>query len=60
MNVVKARNVCIIEIVTKGDKDVRKNTNEVIEIPQTIASFASLFSVLPLHLLSYHVAIKKG
>lgn len=60
MKEVKARNGRILAVVTEGDKDVREIADEVIEIPQTIAPFAPLLSVLPLQLLSYHVAIKKG
>ena len=47
-------------MVTEGDMDVREIADEIIEIPQTIGPFAPLLSVIPLQLLSYHVAVKKG
>ena len=50
----------ILAVVTEGDIDVREIADEVIEIPQTIGPFAPLLSVIPLQLLSYHVAVKKG
>ena len=33
---------------------------EVIEVTETIAPLAPLLSVIPLQLLSYHVAVAKG
>ena len=60
MKEVKARNGRILAVVTEGDMDVREIADEVIEIPQTIGPFAPLLSVIPLQLLSYHVAVKKG
>ena len=60
MKEVKARNGRILAVVTEGDMDVREIADEIIEIPQTIGPFAPLLSVIPLQLLSYHVAVKKG
>lgn len=60
MKEVKARNGRILAVVTEGDMDVREIADEIIEIPETIAPFAPLLSVIPLQLLSYHVAVKKG
>ena len=34
--------------------------DEVIEVPHTLACLAPLLSVIPLQLLSYHVAVAKG
>ncbi|MDR4931310.1 glutamine--fructose-6-phosphate transaminase (isomerizing) [Segatella bryantii] len=60
MKEVKARNGRILAVVTEGDQDVKEIADEIIEIPETIAPFAPLLSVIPLQLLSYHVAVKKG
>ena len=57
---VKARNGRILAIVTEGDEAVRKIAEEVIEVPPTLPAVAPLLSVLPLQLLSYHVAVFKG
>lgn len=50
----------VIAIVTEGDEDVAKMVDEVIEVPHTLECLAPLLSVIPLQLLSYHVAVVKG
>ena len=60
MQEVISRNGRILAIVTEGDEQVRNMVEEVIEVPQTIACLAPLLSVIPLQLLSYHVAVAKG
>lgn len=60
MQEVISRNGRILAIVTEGDEQVRNMVEEVIQVPQTIACLAPLLSVIPLQLLSYHVAVAKG
>lgn len=60
MQEVISRNGRILAIVTEGDEQVRNMVDEVIEVPETIACLAPLLSVIPLQLLSYHVAVAKG
>lgn len=60
MQEVISRQGHIIAIVTEGDEEIKKMVDEVIEIPSTIACLAPLLSVIPLQLLSYHVAVAKG
>lgn len=60
MQEVISRKGKILAIVTEGDEQVKNMVNEVIEIPETIACLAPLLSVIPLQLLSYHVAVSKG
>jgi glucosamine--fructose-6-phosphate aminotransferase (isomerizing) len=57
---VKARNGNIIGIVTKGDENVREMAEHVIEIPETDEFLDPLISVIPLQLLSYHIAVMRG
>ncbi|RLC52985.1 MAG: glutamine--fructose-6-phosphate transaminase (isomerizing) [Candidatus Cloacimonadota bacterium] len=57
---VKARNGKIITIATEGDKVVKKFSEHVIYIPETMHILQPLLSVIPLQLLSYHVADLKG
>ena len=57
---VKARNGNIIGIVTKGDEAVRAICEHVIEIPETDEFLDPLISVIPLQLLSYHIAVMRG
>ena len=60
MQEVISRHGHIIAIVTEGDEEVKKMVDEVIEIPQTLNSLVPLLSVIPLQLLSYHIAVAKG
>jgi glucosamine--fructose-6-phosphate aminotransferase (isomerizing) len=57
---VKARKGKIIAIVTEGDKVVKELSDYVIEIPKCDDSLVPLISVIPLQLLSYHVAVMRG
>ena len=57
---VKARKGKIISIVTKGDTTVKELSDFCLEIPDTEECFVPILSVIPLQLLSYHIAIAKG
>ncbi len=57
---VKARKGKIIAVVTSGDHDVKGMADHVIEIPETDESLVPLVSVVPLQLLSYHIAVMRG
>ncbi len=59
MQEVLSRRGRIFAIVTEGDEQVRKMCAEVMEVPATLACLAPLLSVIPLQLLSYHVAVAK-
>jgi len=56
---VKARKGKIIAIVTEGDVTVKEIADHVIEIPEVIGPLAPLLSVIPLQLLSYHIAVMR-
>ncbi len=60
MQEVISRQGRIIAIVTEGDEQVKNMVDDVIEIPTTLACLVPLLSVVPLQLLSYHVAVAKG
>ncbi len=57
---VKARKGKIIAIVTEGDTVVKGLADHVIEIPETPDALAPLLSVVPLQLISYHIAVMRG
>ncbi|MHA7129477.1 glutamine--fructose-6-phosphate transaminase (isomerizing) [Algoriphagus namhaensis] len=57
---VKARKGKIIAVVTEGDTTVREMADHVIEIPKTHEAFNPLVAVVPLQLLSYHIAVMRG
>lgn len=57
---VKARKGKVIAIVTKGDALIPKMAEHVIEVPQTDEALMPMVSVIPLQLLSYHIAVLRG
>jgi glucosamine--fructose-6-phosphate aminotransferase (isomerizing) len=57
---VVSRKGRVLAIVTEGDEEVKRMVENVIEIPQTLNCLVPLLSVIPLQLLSYHVACAKG
>jgi glucosamine--fructose-6-phosphate aminotransferase (isomerizing) len=57
---VVSRKGRVLAIVTEGDEEVKRMVENVIEIPQTLNYLVPLLSVIPLQLLSYHVACAKG
>ena len=57
---VKARKGVVIAIVTEGDKEIAKIADYTIPIPDTEETFTPLLSVVPLQLLSYHIAVMRG
>lgn len=57
---VKARKGKVIAIVTEGDTIVKEIADHTIEIPASPEAFVPLLAVVPLQLLSYHVAVMRG
>ncbi len=57
---VKARNGIVIAVVTKGDTHIRKIADYVLEIPEANELVTPLLAVIPLQLLSYHIAVLRG
>ena len=57
---VKARKGIVIAIVSKGDVDVKAMADYTIEIPEIDESLIPFLSVIPLQLLSYHIAVLRG
>lgn len=57
---VRARKGKVTAVVTSGDKEVREMADFTIEIPETDEFLVPLISVIPLQLLSYHIAVMRG
>ncbi|KAA3623170.1 MAG: glutamine--fructose-6-phosphate transaminase (isomerizing), partial [Bacteroidetes bacterium] len=57
---VKARKGYVVAIVTEGDEAISKIADHTIEIPDTLEPLTPLLSVIPLQLLSYHIAVMRG
>ncbi len=57
---VKARDGIVISIITEGDRLAREASDHVIEIPSTPELLAPILEILPLQLLAYHIAVRRG
>ncbi|MEQ9659196.1 SIS domain-containing protein, partial [Fulvivirga sp.] len=57
---VKARKGKVIAVVTEGDVLIPKMAEYVIEVPKTDEALMPMVSVIPLQLLSYHIAVMRG
>jgi len=57
---VKARGGRIIAIATENDNGIDSLVDYTIKIPSTIRMLMPILTVIPLQLLAYHIAVKKG
>lgn len=57
---VKARKGQVIAVVTEGDTEIVGMADHVIEVPAAHEALMPLISVIPLQLLSYHIAVMRG
>jgi glutamine---fructose-6-phosphate transaminase (isomerizing) len=57
---VKARDGIVIALVTEGDRLARENANHAIEIPPAPDLISPILEIVPLQLLAYHIAVRRG
>jgi glucosamine--fructose-6-phosphate aminotransferase (isomerizing) len=57
---VKARDGIVISVVTEGDRLAREASDHVIELPPAPELMATMLEIVPLQLLAYHIAIRRG
>lgn len=57
---VKARKGVVIAIVSEGDKIIEAMADHVLEIPEVREELSALLTVIPLQLLSYHIAVLRS
>jgi glucosamine--fructose-6-phosphate aminotransferase (isomerizing) len=57
---IHSRQGKIIAIASEGDDKIKELTKEVIYIPRVDEFFSPLIVALPLQLLAYHIAVKRG
>jgi len=57
---VRARKGRVIAVVTEGDTHIRNMAEYTIEVPATHEALMPLLTVIPLQLLSYHIAVMRG
>jgi glucosamine--fructose-6-phosphate aminotransferase (isomerizing) len=57
---VKARDGIVISIVTNGDHLAREASDHIIELPPAPELLVPLLEIIPLQLLAYHIAVRRG
>ena len=57
---VKARDGIVISVVTEGDHLARESSDHTIEIPHAPELLAPILEIVPLQLLAYHIAVRRG
>jgi glucosamine--fructose-6-phosphate aminotransferase (isomerizing) len=57
---VKARGGHVLAVVTEGDGALSKLADHTIEVPETLDLLTPVLTVLPLQLLAYYIAVRRG
>jgi glucosamine--fructose-6-phosphate aminotransferase (isomerizing) len=57
---VKARSGIVIAVVNEGDQIISKMADYVLEVPGSDFAVAPIITVVPLQLLSYHIAVMRN
>jgi len=57
---VKAREGIVISVLTEGDTMSASASDHVIEIPKASDLLSPILSIIPLQLLAYHIAVRRG
>jgi glucosamine--fructose-6-phosphate aminotransferase (isomerizing) len=57
---VQARDGIVISVVSEGDTIARQASDYVIEIPAAPELLSPILEIIPLQLLAYHIAVRRG
>jgi glucosamine--fructose-6-phosphate aminotransferase (isomerizing) len=57
---VKARDGIVIAVVSEGDKLAKESATHTIEIPAAPDLLSPILEVVPLQMLAYHIAVRRG
>ena len=57
---VKARGGIVIAVACEGDNLITEKADELVFIPKTSESLSPILAVIPLQLLAYYIALKRG
>jgi glucosamine--fructose-6-phosphate aminotransferase (isomerizing) len=57
---VKSRDGIAIVVTTREDAEIRDLADEVLVLPESIPELQPILSVVPLQLLAYHIAVRRG
>ena len=57
---VKARSGQVIALATEGDEEIKEAADHVIYIPAAPEELLPILEIVPLQLLAYHIAVRRG
>ena len=57
---VKAREGVVISVLTEGDRMSADVSDHVIHVPEPSDLLSPILAVIPLQLLAYHIAVRRG
>jgi glucosamine--fructose-6-phosphate aminotransferase (isomerizing) len=57
---VKARGGIVIALATEGDEEIAAKADHVLTVPETLPLLSPVVNVIPLQLLAYHLAVRRG
>jgi len=57
---VKARGGIVIALATEGDEAIQDKADYVLRVPPTPYLLSPVVNVIPLQLLAYHIAVRRG
>jgi glucosamine--fructose-6-phosphate aminotransferase (isomerizing) len=57
---VKARSGQVIALATEGDEEIKDAADHVLYIPPAPEELAPILEIVPLQLLAYHIAVRRG
>jgi len=57
---VKARSGKVIALATEGDDEIAESADHVIYIPPAPEELSAILEIIPLQLLAYHIAVRRG
>ena len=57
---VKARSGNVIALATEGDEEIKEAADHVIYIPPAPEELLPILEIMPLQLLAYHIAVRRG
>jgi glucosamine--fructose-6-phosphate aminotransferase (isomerizing) len=57
---VKARGGIVVALATEGDEDIASKADHVLYVPPTPPLLSPVINVIPLQLLAYHLAVRRG
>jgi glucosamine--fructose-6-phosphate aminotransferase (isomerizing) len=57
---VKARSGKVIALATEGDEEIKEAADHVLYIPQAPDELSAILEIVPLQLLAYHIAVRRG